>query len=69
MPQDLTWQEWAGRDLGDEPFAQTKLLLAYLLRVHGVDFSIDKRIANKSMENDWELDDLELDAMDSSDDE
>lgn len=34
-PKELTWQEWAGKDLGNGPFPQTKLAVAYLLRVHG----------------------------------
>ncbi|KOS43367.1 hypothetical protein ACN38_g5760 [Penicillium nordicum] len=60
-PKELTWQERAGKDkLGDEPYTQTKLLLPYLLRVHGVDHSIDKLIADKAVEN-------ELDAMDLED--
>lgn len=32
-PGQFTWQERADKDLGDEPFSQTKLLLPYLLRV------------------------------------
>ncbi|CRL29774.1 unnamed protein product [Penicillium camemberti] len=33
--KELTWQEWAGKDMGDGPFPQTKLAVVYLLRVHG----------------------------------
>ena len=61
MPGGLTWQEYQGKDLGDEPFSKTKLLLTYLLRVHGVDLRNDKIIADKMM------DDLELDDMDTDD--
>ncbi|KZN85132.1 hypothetical protein EN45_093040 [Penicillium chrysogenum] len=61
MPGGLTWQEYQGKDLGDEPFSKTKLLLTYLLRAHGVDLRNDKIIADKMM------DDLELDDMDTDD--
>lgn len=45
-------------------------ILPYLLRVHGVDYGSEHIIAEKMRENDWELDDLELDEMDTdSDDE
>ncbi|KAJ5256386.1 hypothetical protein N7505_011537 [Penicillium chrysogenum] len=60
MPGRLTWQEYQGKDLGDEPFSKTKLLLTYLRRVHGVDLRNDKIIADKMM-GDLELDDMDTD--------
>ncbi|KAJ5926551.1 hypothetical protein N7516_008324 [Penicillium verrucosum] len=67
-PKELTWQEWAGKDdLGDEPYSRTKLLLAYLLRVHGVDFSNNRVISDKMVENDWELNDWELNGWELND--
>lgn len=56
MPKESTWQEWAGKDLGDQPLSETKHPLAYLLRVHGVDFNIDKTVAQKMAEDDMRLD-------------
>ncbi|KGO58826.1 hypothetical protein PEX2_091810 [Penicillium expansum] len=43
-----TWQEQKGRKVKqDRPFKETKLLVAYLIRVHGRDFRADKIIDEK----------------------
>ncbi|CAI7651731.1 unnamed protein product [Penicillium palitans] len=46
--EEETWQEKKGKKVKENrPFPQTKLLLPYLLRVHGKDFRADGIIAEK----------------------
>lgn len=46
LGDEKTWQEKKAQG-GDEVFQNTQLLVAYFLRVHGEDFTMDAVIANK----------------------